>query len=88
MARLSVELSLILFLVNFVILLILWMKIEDIWIYTTKQTKGWEAGELESLEFRQSVERRTNIIMNVIGGSILLIIILALVAIVRVVRAY
>ena len=83
-----IEVSLILFLINFILLLIIWMKVEDIWIYTTKQTKGWEASELDGTEFRRSVERRTNVIMNVLGGSVILLIILALVAIVRAVRAW
>ena len=75
----SVELSLILFLVNFVILLILWVKIEDIWIYTTKQTKGWEAREIESEEFREKVERRTHILVNLIACAVIGIVVVAVV---------
>ena len=70
---LAAEFVVVLFSILALLLLIMFLKIESIWVYTTIETQGWGAYSSEARRLKERVERRTNSVMNVVAVCVLLI---------------
>jgi hypothetical protein len=67
------EASLLMFIVLALLLLVLLMKIETIWVFTTIETKGWDHRSVEADALEQRMEKRMNIAMNATAVCVILI---------------
>ena len=67
------EASLLMFIVRALLLLVLLMKIETIWVFTTIETKGWDHRSEEADALEQRMEKRMNIAMNATAVCVILI---------------
>ena len=77
------EASLSMFIVLALLLLVLLMKIETIWVFTTIETKGWDHRSEEADALEQRMEKRMNIAMNATAVCVILIPITVLAIVLR-----
>lgn len=70
---LAAEFVVVLFSILALLLLITFLKIDSIWVYTTIETQGWSAHSSEAARLKERVEKRTNSVMNVVAVCVLLI---------------
>ena len=69
---LAPEFMVVLFSILALLLLIMFLKIDSIWVYTTIETQGWSAHSSEAIRLKERVEKRTNSVMNVVAVCVLL----------------
>ena len=63
----------LMFFVLALLLLVLIMKIEAIWVYTTIETKGWDLHSEDAKALEQRMEKRMNVAMNATAACVILV---------------
>ena len=67
------EAILLTFFVLVLLLLVLIMKIEAIWVYTTIETKGWDHHSENARALEQRMEKRMNVAMDAAAACVILV---------------